>query len=222
MISQLQIRELHYADVPALAKIVSQLWDFDRTDHKLNELAARVYLRRCLTQQNFVRVAVWQHQVVGAILADTKYRKKERLYDLWQLLVARASLAVRPGGQRLLRQLREQSTIDEHLLASLQRREFLGEIVLLMVDPAYQNLGIGRRLVQTVAEYWDTAPVDKVYLFTAAERVGRFYRQQGFQESQREQVEGPMVDRPRQFAGNLYTGHVSDLAAAPQHQLCHE
>lgn len=222
MLSPLQIRELHYADVPALAEIVGQLWQFNQTNRGLNESAARVYLRTCLTQQNYVRVAVWEHQVVRAILADTKYRKKERAYDLWQLAVAKTALAVRPGGWQLLRQLRERGTIDDHLLSSLQRHEFLGEIVLLMVDPEYQNLGIGHQLVQTVAEYWDTAPVDKVYLFTAAERVGRFYRQQGFQESQREQVDWPAADQPRQLAGYLYTGHVSDLATAPKHYLSKE
>jgi len=52
--------------------------------------------------------------------------------------------------------------------------------------------------------------------------VGRFYRQQGFQESQREQVDWPAADQPRQLAGYLYTGHVSDLATAPKHYLSKE
>lgn len=210
---------MRYEDVPALAKIVGRLWRFDPTDDKRNELAARVYLRTCMTQQNYVRVAVWDDQVVGTILADTKYRKKERSYDLWQLLVAKAALAVRPGGRQLLKQLSERSEIDEHLLASLQRRDFLGEIVLLMVDPEYQNLGIGRQLVQTVAEYWDAAPVDKVYLFTATPGLGRFYQQQGFKENQHEQVDWQGADQQRQLAGYLYTGHVSDLRSAAEHHL---
>ncbi|WP_208908236.1 GNAT family N-acetyltransferase [Levilactobacillus yiduensis] len=219
MISKLHIRVMRYEDVPALAKIVGRLWRFDWTNGQLNDLAARVYFRRCMTQQNYVRVAVWDGQVVGAILADTKYQKKERSYDVWQLLVAKAALAVRPGGRHLLKQLNERSEIDERLLANLQRREFLGEIVLLMVDPEYQNLGIGRELMHTVAEYWDAAPVDKVYLFTAVATTGHFYRQHGFQESQHEQIDWQTAPQPRRLTGYLYTGHVHDLAADTAHHL---
>ncbi|TGD20450.1 GNAT family N-acetyltransferase [Levilactobacillus suantsaiihabitans] len=219
LINKFDIRAMRYEDVPALANIVGRLWRFDRTDDQRNNLAAQVYFRRCMTQQNYVRVAVWDHQVVGAILADTKYQKKERSYDVWQLLVAKAALAVRPGGWQLLKQLNERSEIDERLLANLQRREFLGEIVLLMVDPEYQNLGIGRELMHTVATYWDAAPVDKVYLFTAVAGTDRFYRQHGFRESTHEQIDWQTAHQQRRLSGYLYTGHVHDLATDTAHHL---
>ena len=90
---QIDIRPFQPEDQEALAGVIRRTWRYDRfCGPKTAQRLGRVYLRQCLTQQTFTRVAVVDGVPVGIIMG-----KNERTHRCpWSLRwrAARAVLAL--------------------------------------------------------------------------------------------------------------------------------
>ena len=90
---QIDIRPFQPEDQEALAGVIRRTWQYDRfCGPKTAQRLGRVYLRQCLTQQTFTRVAVVDGVPVGIIMG-----KNERTHRCpWSLRwrAARAVLAL--------------------------------------------------------------------------------------------------------------------------------
>ncbi|QCZ46823.1 hypothetical protein UCCLB556_1948 [Levilactobacillus brevis] len=213
MINKLTMRRLERNDIPALIEIVKRSWRTDeflkiRSDHDL----ATVFFWRCVVHQNFAKVALWDGKVVGFILADTKRYRTARTSDVFRSLTARWKLGMRNDGKAKLKLLKQLTKIDDELLEKLNWQDYLGEIVLLAVDPDYQNIGIGKQLVQSVMQYWREKSVERFYTFTDTESNYQFCLKSGFSEYAREKVTITKTNGKFLTAKFfLYTGEVSTL-----------
>ncbi|WP_203648762.1 GNAT family N-acetyltransferase [Secundilactobacillus yichangensis] len=208
MIRKLTMRPLERRDIAKLVTIVERVWDFsgDR-DIRENHRLANVFLKACLVRQNFTQVALWNDEVVGVILAETKYLKKGRIGDFLRLGLAQLPLSFSHEGRQSLRLLKKNREIDKRLLTNFNQREYSGEVVLLVVDPAYQNLGIGRQLLASVADHWKIVPVSHYYLFADTACNYQFYKLMGLMEERKLQVK---FDQQFKLTFFLYTGELNN------------
>ena len=65
-------RDLEKKDYPYIEKIIRDTWNYDSICDKPStaKQMAKVYLRGCLTQKTFARVAVCRDRVVGIIIGQ--------------------------------------------------------------------------------------------------------------------------------------------------------
>ncbi|GAX05966.1 hypothetical protein IWT25_01291 [Secundilactobacillus pentosiphilus] len=208
MIRKLTMRPLERRDVAKLVTIVERVWDFsgDR-DIKENHRLTNVFLKACLVRQNYAQVALWNDEVVGVILAETKYLKKWQIGDFLRLGLAQLPLSFSTEGRQSLSLLKKNREIDKRLLTNFNQREYTGEIVLLVVDPAYQNLGIGRQLLGSVASHWKQVPVSHYYLFADTACNYQFYQLMGLMEERKLLVR---FDQQFKLTFFLYTGELNN------------
>lgn len=71
-------RDLEKKDYPYVEKIIRDTWNYDNICQKPStaKQMAKVYLRRCLTQKTFARVAVCRDRVVGIIIGECEKDRK--------------------------------------------------------------------------------------------------------------------------------------------------
>lgn len=208
MIRKLTMRPLGRRDIVKLVTIVERVWDFSGDhDIKENHRLANVFLKACLVRQNDAQVALWNDEVVGVILTETKYLKKWRVDDFLRLGLAKLPLLLSAEGRQSLKLLNKTKQIDQKLLTSLNKGEYLGEIVLLVVDPAYQNLGIGQQLLGTVANHWKQVPVSHYYLVADTASNYQFYNLMGLLQRRKLQIE---FDYQFKLTFFLYTGELNN------------
>ena len=70
---QIDIRPFQPEDQEALAGVIRRTWQYDRfCGPKTAQRLGRVYLRQCLTQQTFTRVAVVDGVPVGIIMGKNE------------------------------------------------------------------------------------------------------------------------------------------------------
>ena len=71
-------RDLEKKDYPYVEKIIRDTWNYDNICQKPStaKQMAKVYLRGCLTQKTFARVAVCRDRVVGIIIGECEKDRK--------------------------------------------------------------------------------------------------------------------------------------------------
>lgn len=127
-----------------------------------------------------------------AILALQKlaYRSEAEIYDDFEIPPLRQTLAEMQ--QDVVRQLVLKATLGERIVGSVRAHEHEGacQIGRLIVDPACQGCGIGRRLMAAIEERF--RGVQRYELFTGhrSERNLAFYRKLGYVAFRSEAVSG--------------------------------
>lgn len=153
---QIDIRPFQPEDQEALAGVIRRTWQYDRfCGPKTAQRLGRVYLRQCLTQQTFTRVAVVDGVPVGIIMG-----KNERTHRCPWSLRWRAARAV---------------------LALLSRcpQSYPGQVAFFAVDQPRRGMGLGKRLFQAVMDNMRQEGIGTVFLFTDTSCNYGFYEHQG-------------------------------------------
>lgn len=205
MISKLTIRPLVSQDIPKLVTVVERIWDFtDEQDITTNHWVANLFLKMCLVTQNYAQVALWDGRVVGVVLADTKGEPRGRAVGRVRVGVAKSMLAISAERRQMLRLLHTMVEMEQQLTRDLHQRGYTGEVVLLAIDPAYQNIGIGSQLLKTVNQYWQQRSVLHYYLIADSAVNDHFYHLMGLLKKRHVQI-----GSDHKVTAFVYTGQIS-------------
>ena len=176
---KIEIREYREQDYQALENIIRKTWNYDKfAGVKTAAKLARVFLRSCLANQTFSRVAVLEGEPVGIILGkDVKAHRCPMKYRLRQI-GALLSLFLSREGRRVSKIFGNVNGIDQELLKEC-KKDYPAEIALFAVHSSCRGKGIGNMLFQSVVDYFRQRGLDQFYLFTDTSCNYGFYEHQG-------------------------------------------
>ena len=179
---QIDYRKVREEDYERLEELIRNTWGSkNKYPEKIERARRKASLYHYLSEQNYSCVAVRAGEVVGVLLGRSERLPyyKNKLRDLFPLLINRAKLALSRLGRRILRNNLAEARADRQLLRSA-KREFDGELVLFVTDGAMQGRGIGTALLRRFYEFLRQNSSRSFYLFTDTACNFGFYQRKGY------------------------------------------
>ena len=180
--SEILYRELMEEDYPALEKLIIDTWRFDKLFNNPTDTSylAKLYLKNCLQNNTYAKVAVSEGTVVGAIMGrNNSSAKKPSLNEALSWVGDAAKLRLSKSGRQVCELFKDFEELSEELLAQC-RQIFDGELDFFAVDPDFRGLDIGKNLLQTFISYLVSEGAHTLYVFTDSTYNSTFYEENGF------------------------------------------
>ena len=176
---KIEIREYQKTDFKALESIIKETWNYDKFCSSKTALKlAKVFLSSCLTNYTFSRVAVFDGNVVGIILANDIKNHNCSFSDRWLQVKSILSLYCSKEGRKVSDIFKNVSGIDKQLLQE-NKKVYPAELALFAVSSSCRGKGIGKILFQSALDYMKQANLKEFYLFTDTSCNFGFYEHQG-------------------------------------------
>lgn len=168
VLKDLELRSFKFSDINILTEIIVRVW-YDNDDvmsekeYKHAYGLAKLYLTKCLMNSTANQIAIWNGLPVGFItMVDKTYSQgllnKLRYGWLKELTLVRYHL-------RTDEQIKEDHFRRINFSSSEgSKKDYQGEVAAMIVDPDFQNLGIGRKLFQTAQIFFKTQKIRTFYL----------------------------------------------------------
>ena len=181
--SEIIIRDITAEDIPAIKKVVREVWAWEELfgSDAVLEACVAIYFAPVLHRATFGRVALLNGEIVGAIfgIADGELpRYKHILEELTPhiLLMIQADEQERFSMCEYMTKL---NATYEALTDGIED-EYDGTLDFLVLSNAAQGKGIGKQLWLALKEYLESKAVSRVYLYSDNECNFGFYDSQGF------------------------------------------
>lgn len=184
MTQEVTLRSAQTADYPALHALNRGAWF--KSDYIAYPEATNAYvdldLNSSLSNASMATVAEVDGQIAGVILASADSEPKYGRMLMQSTIDAAATIHAQ--GQEIADyfydRMKVESEYDAQLLEKAQANtEYDGRIVLFIMDPEFQGLGIGSKLFQAAKDYFEATNVQNYYLFTDSSCNYPFYDYKG-------------------------------------------
>lgn len=184
MTQEVTLRSAQAADYPALHALNRGAWF--KSDYIAYPEATNAYvdldLNNSLSNASMATVAEVNGQIAGVILASADSEPKYGRMLMQSTIDAAATIHAQ--GQEIADyfydRMKVESEYDAQLLEKAQANtDYDGRIVLFIMDPEFQGLGIGSKLFQAAKDYFEATNVQTYYLFTDSSCNYPFYDHKG-------------------------------------------
>ena len=171
------LRELKKSDFEDIENIIRTTWNYyDYITTDIAKKLAKVYLATCLVEHTYAIVAEIDNRPVGLILGKIKkhWSVTYRIYQIKALI----PLIFAKEGRKAVKFYREIDNINKTLLKR-RNKNYVGEVILFLVERKYRGVGIGKQLWQNLLSYFKDQRVENFYLYTDTSCNYKFYEYQG-------------------------------------------
>ena len=177
--SDIILREWREEDFRPTAEIVNQTWWEGSMNEKSDHLVSNAFLRACLKDQSYIRVAEKDGKILGVIMGCDRRNHHpsftERL-KYWQsalfLLLDHDArhMAMEDGGEEKL---------HKELLHKAGEKNYDAEVPFFIVSEEARGMGVGKKLFVSLMEYFRDNNVNSWYVFTDTDCSYQFYEHVG-------------------------------------------
>lgn len=175
-------RDLERKDYPYIEKIIRDTWNYDSICDRPStaKQMAKVYLRGCLAQKTYARVAVCRDRVVGIIVGQ--YGKDRKMNPGMHIssFFSGLRLMMDGDGRKVAKQFRGFEKTDRDMLESCGKK-FDGEVVFFAVSKAVRGCGVGKELWGQLRGYFRAKSAESIYVYTDNTCNYKFYESQEFE-----------------------------------------
>ena len=201
---QIDIRPFQPEDQEALAGVIRRTWQYDRfCGPKTAQRLGRVYLRQCLTQQTFTRVAVVDGVPVGIIMGKNERTHRCPWSLRWRAARAVLALLATREGRKVARLFSGVERINQALLSRCPQ-SYPGQVAFFAVDQPRRGMGLGKRLFQAVMDNMRQEGIGTVFLFTDTSCNYGFYERQNMLQCGTEKITLQLNASPKNFLFFIY------------------
>ncbi|WP_432352908.1 GNAT family N-acetyltransferase [Sporosarcina sp. A2] len=206
--ASIQFREIKREDYPALEKIISDTWEYERyCSPQVAKQMATFYLASCLANQTFTCVAENNGIAVGVIMGKVEKNFQTPMRYATQGLLATGNLKRTKEGRHMAKLFEGFDRLN-HRLLDQSRLKFEGELAFFIVGSDQRGNGIGGELYKRFLQYTQAVGIEDYYLFTDSGCNVGFYEHQGLERMGEETHNlKPYVDEVMSFY--LYGQHTS-------------
>lgn len=164
--------------------MISDTWDYEERagSAKNAMMGGRLFLFSCLKECNYAMIAESDGKFYGAIMGTCFSKPNIGISDNYRSMCSEASdvLASSENGRIFERYYNCYHRLNETIL-SRSGEKFDGEITFFAVTPESRGLGIGKRLISGLMDYFRKNDVGPVYIFTDTFCSYGFYDKMGFE-----------------------------------------
>ncbi|VAX35289.1 hypothetical protein MNBD_UNCLBAC01-2145 [hydrothermal vent metagenome] len=175
------IREYENFDYEFCEGLVNDAWKFDENfkPQGLSDIAKRIYTKGSVIGSNFRKVVEVNGKVVGFMFGLNEVSAKPKRGTLFELSILWQLLRIRKMAFTDKKKLI--NAINSH---EINRSKVVGrgksEIVLFVVDPSYQKVGNGKRLLSKFISQCKSSGVKSIIVETNKLGASSFYEGVGF------------------------------------------
>lgn len=197
---QIQFRDLQPSDYNALAKLISDTWDFEKfCSIKVANYMSKLYLASSLANQTYICIAENNDEVVGIITGRNEEKHRTPFKYILSEFKYLLPIMLSKEGRSVLKFFSEFDKIDKALLEKSDRF-FEGELSFFAVRSDQRGLGIGKRLYTKFLTYMESQDIDNFFLFTDSSCNYGFYDYQGLNKLEETEFSlRPLVDEDMLF-----------------------
>ncbi len=174
-------RDYRDSDYESCEALVSDAWKFDSNfkPQKLSDIAKCMYTKGSMIGSNFRRVVEINGKVVGFIFGLNEMSARPKKNVLFGLSILRRILCVKGMQYRDKKKLL--SAINTH---EVNKSKIVdkgkSEIILFVVDPGYQGVGNGKRLLSEFITHCKNSGAQSIVVETNKFGASSFYAGVGF------------------------------------------
>lgn len=188
MTQEVKLRAANTADYPAMHALNRGAWF--KSDYEKYPEATNAYvnldLNSSLNSASMATVAEVDGQIAGMILVSVDSEPKHGRMLTRSTLDA--ALTLHEQGPEISSyfydRMKIESSYDDQLLAEASAKvDYEGRIVLFIMDPKFQGLGIGGKLYNAALAYLEEHGVQQYYLFTDSSCNYPFYDHKGMRQA---------------------------------------
>lgn len=175
------IRDYRRSDYQACEALVNQTWKFDSNfkPQALADIAKTIYTKGSLLNSNFQKVIEKEGKVIGLLFGFNANVEKRKSDFLFGLNILRRIFFIR--GLPFKKKTQFFKSLNTHVLnRSKLVEEGKSEIVLFVIDPAFQKQGYGKALLTKFLEECKGASGDSIIVETNTDGASKFYKKMGF------------------------------------------
>ena len=177
-------RNLVEKDYETMKEFIGEAFGFNEfiKDKKLLDIFLSGYLKECLLESSFGKVAEKENQVIGFILGNAK-KDKNRFKNCNNFLsIYNSDIDLIINNKKNKELFKEFSKITDTYKELIKEKEnnFQGCIQLFIVSKKYRGLGVGQSLVGHLFNYMKSMDVKSLYLYTDTRCNYKFYDSQNF------------------------------------------
>ncbi len=176
---QVILRDLKKEDYKYLENIVERTWDFGKySPPKTATIMAKSYLRSCLIQRSFLKVASVDGKAAGIIIGVDHKKSKIYLKEMLMFVFYEFRLLFSKYGIFILKFSRKNNEINKELLKETNI-SYDGKLEFFVVDESYRGFGIGSKLYNSFLNFTKKRQINTFFLFTDEECNTLFYEYKG-------------------------------------------
>ena len=177
-------RNLEKKDYNRIKELINNAFGFSEfiKDSNLLESILNIYLKGCLLDSSFSKVAVKDNVVIGIILGNAKNDKKHLRKFSNILSWGSSSVKLAFCSKEKKNAIKEFSKVSQTYKEIIQGKEddFQGCIQLFIVSEESRGLGVGKTLIKYLSDYMINMKVNSIYLYTDTRCNYGFYDSQNF------------------------------------------
>lgn len=160
---------------------MNDAWGFDNhfKPQELSDVAKRMYTKGSVIGSNFRKVIEIDGKVVGFIFGLNEMSSKPKRGVLFGLDILRRMLCIKEMTFKDKKQLFKAINVHEVNRSKIVGRG-ISEIILFVVDPNYQGVGIGKRLLSEFTTQCKNSGVKSIIVETNKLGASGFYEGVGF------------------------------------------
>jgi len=174
-------RSIQSSDYKAIKKMMDDAWNSKQyTQNKsIQKHMLKAYLRMKLFKQNYIQIAEYKGEVVGALIGKI-YPKPKSINRFKHVLpMLYHGLHLRLKASELLKG-QKQSDLEYERLEKSSDLQYDANLSMFNVDHAYQGKKIGKTLLQHFHKACKEANVKTMHVYTDTESNHGFYEHVGF------------------------------------------
>lgn len=196
----LKFREIKRSDYPALRRIISDTWRYERfCSPKTAKRMAKLYLASCLAEQTFTCVAEKNGIPMGVIMGKNEKMHRTPSRYTFGRATSVLSMLITKERRRVLKMFADIDKLDKVLLAE-SGKTFDGELAFFAVESKGRGSGIGKELFERLIQYMKSGQISNFYLYTDTTCNYGFYEHQGMQRLCEKKISlKPYIDEEMQF-----------------------
>ena len=191
-------RDIIKSDYETIKNLIGEAFGFSSfiKDKYLLNIVLTGYLKECILDTSFGKVAVKDDKIIGFILGNAD-NDKHRICNLDESVeVDNNTVEVIMNNEENQDLFKELSKIKNAYNDVIKGKEniFQGSIQLFVVSKESRGLGVGKTLVKHLSDYMKSMNVKSLYLFTDSRCNYGFYDSQNFNKLNEKEINFKYVD----------------------------
>lgn len=178
-------RNVRKKDYKKIEDLIIKAWEYKEwCENKIyGRLIAKVYLNQLLARQTLTKVVEYENEVVAVMMGrcEKLFKKRKSILYLFKMYFYCFLLLFVKGG---VQEIKYGSIVEKtnKELYRKAKRNFDGELVLLIVDEKMRGKKLGNKLLYDFINYMKENNAEYFYILTDSSCNYRFYERTGFKK----------------------------------------
>ena len=192
--SNITLHEWSDEYIDEVIEIINETWWKGSMNEKSDHIVSEAFLRACLKDQTYIRVAVKDGKVLGVIMGCDRRTHHATFSERLDFYRSALHVLMDHDARKMVMFEGGEDKIHKELMKRGGSRKYDAEVTLFIVSKEARGLGVGKKLFINLMEYFRDSNVNSWYVFTDTDCSYGFYEHVGATKRSELYEEYPLPD----------------------------